>query len=806
MRRYSLVPLALLLLGSVASAGGGPETTLVAVNGRSPASRLVANEYAAMRDIPPNHLVVIEGVPHLGVVTLDVFLERIWKPIEAHMKREGIEDQIDLITYSVDFPYGVNFRSVLSVKKPGLDIGGTASLTGVTYLVRHVVAGKPFWDLQINRYYRVLIPGGSPPRDPTTEEQKLHAEAQKAIQRQDWAGAAMAYEDFLATFSYAAGPWYNLACCQARLGEPEKALESLERAVEKGYRDAGHAGRDPDLASIRERPEFKALCARMRDIKLTTHPGHGFRSTYAWTGGPEPAPPGKDSLHRYYLSTRLGYTGFKGNSVPEILACLRAAVSADGTRPDGTVYVCKNGNVRSTARQPFVPLLVERLTKLKRKVAVLEKGKDGQTGVIPIHKDDVIGAVVGTANFSWGKSKSRILPGAICEHLTSHGANFGTPGQTKISEFFRFGAAGSSGTVMEPMSYHHKFPNPLIHAYYAEGCSLAEAFFQSVWGPFQLMVAGDGLARPFAELREVEVKAPKSPWKGRVRIEPKGADARYELWVDGRRVAEGGALVLDTETLEDGHHDVRVVAIASDRVETRSYTTLEAVVMNSLTGKKTFTRDTRVSLGEPISVRASGGRGLEVLHAGRVVASAKKSRCVVPSEAVGPGKVVLIPRVLFNKGKAWRGAPIAVEVLPPKPIKSRVKDRKKKPGLLAKVALAKGEKEVVVPRLGDKRSGKRLRELPAVKGAKRIDLAGEISAPEEGFYQLVIVGSGKLDVSIAGKSILTDAELGPEPLFVPVSLAEGWHPVRIVLTPKGAPHLEIMLSGQVAYSAPDLRH
>ena len=53
---------------------------------------------------------------------------------------------------------------------------------------------------------------------------------------------------------------YNLACLGAREGRPEAALEHLARALElKPDRYGPMAPEDPDLASCRDRPEFRAL-------------------------------------------------------------------------------------------------------------------------------------------------------------------------------------------------------------------------------------------------------------------------------------------------------------------------------------------------------------------------------------------------------------------------------------------------------------------------------------------------------------------------------------------------------------------
>ena len=47
----------------------------------------------------------------------------------------------------------------------------------------------------------------------------------------------------------------------------------------------------------------------------------------------------------------------------------------------------------------------------------------------------------------------------------------------------------------------------MIHVHYARGCSLAEAFYQSVCGPYQLLIVGDPLCRPWANIPQVSVAA-----------------------------------------------------------------------------------------------------------------------------------------------------------------------------------------------------------------------------------------------------------------------------------------------------------
>jgi len=61
-------------------------------------------------------------------------------------------------------------------------------------------------------------------------------------------------EDFLAR--------YNLACSLALAQLPDEAIESLSKAVDLGYDDVAHMDVDPDLDSLRDRPDFLALFGR----------------------------------------------------------------------------------------------------------------------------------------------------------------------------------------------------------------------------------------------------------------------------------------------------------------------------------------------------------------------------------------------------------------------------------------------------------------------------------------------------------------------------------------------------------------
>jgi Zn-dependent protease len=63
---------------------------------------------------------------------------------------------------------------------------------------------------------------------------------------------------------------YNIACAEARAGRADEALAWIERAVEMGYRDVNAMASDSDLETLRSRPEFEAICDKLREAVVKT--------------------------------------------------------------------------------------------------------------------------------------------------------------------------------------------------------------------------------------------------------------------------------------------------------------------------------------------------------------------------------------------------------------------------------------------------------------------------------------------------------------------------------------------------------
>jgi hypothetical protein len=375
----------------------------------------------------------------------------------------------------------------------------------------------------------------------------------------------------------------------------------------------------------------------------------------------------------YLLAMSLGVTHGRGNKPEEIIASLRRAKEADGKKYRGTIYYMKNSDVRSTTRDAGYPDAIKELTELGVKAELLP-------GVTPNEKTDVAGMTTGKADVNLRGSGSTLLPGAIVDNLTSAAGQFlvrpdAPHPQTPVSEFIRLGAGGAAGAVVEPMAIAAKFPSPHIHVHYARGCSLAEAFYQSVAGPYQLIIVGDPLCQPWAVPPKVSVDGATegAVLKSTVRIKPTAtysdsrAAARFELFVDGVRrdtISPGGSFSFGAAGIADGYHELRVVAIDNTPVGVQGAWIGLVQVKNGVDAIQMSAAAKRIKLGETLSVEAKSTRkaDAEVFHNGRRlgVITGGSGKLTVDTTKLGKGKVQLWAQ---QSGKpALRSRPLAIEV------------------------------------------------------------------------------------------------------------------------------------------------
>lgn len=333
-----------------------------------------------------------------------------------------------------------------------------------------------------------------------------------------------------------------------------------------------------------------------------------FHAITFWTadGG---TTPDRSQGQAYLLSTMLGVTQGRGNTVAEVVGYLKRAAQADGTRPRGTFYYMKNNDIRSVTRHGCFDAAAAQLKRMGVSAVVAP-------GVLPAGAQDVLGVMTGAEDVNVGKSGDRLLPGAIVDNLTSYGGALEqSMGQTPLSAFLRAGAAGACGTVFEPLALQAKFPLPSLFIHYARGCSLAESFYQSVSGPYMLLVVGDPLCQPFAVPPKVAVAGIKAGQtvSGMLAIDatattvPLRRVGKMELYVDGRLVARfepGRAAQLDTAKLLDGYHELRVVAVSADAIETRGRLILPVIVNNHAQSLELTVSNAAVAATETVQIKA----------------------------------------------------------------------------------------------------------------------------------------------------------------------------------------------------------
>ena len=821
--RYTAAAAISLILSTtqLALAGQSPESVVVVVNADSWASLTVANEYARLRHIPAGNFVALSGLSSFDGMGPDEFRAQILGPVLKAIDDRGLRAQVDCIAYSVDLPSVIWVQSDMNGKKFPQVITAAASANSVTYLHElFMQKDTAYLDLDINRYARRTLPmaDGKPL---SAVERAEYARGVTLYDAKKFAEAVAAIAPLLVEPRNDAAVYYNFACCQALAGDADGAFASLKRAVEIGWRNHGQMTSDPDLASLAERADLKELVASMKARKVEVQETRGFRGEYAW--GVDGAPAAQGS--RYLLSTMLGVTAGRGNSVREVLECLRRAEQADATEPKGTVYIERNGDVRSTTREWAFAPLVDALRKLGVTALI-------EDGVLPVGKRDVAGAVIGIADFNWADSKSTILPGAICEHLTSCGGMMGErDGQTPCTAFIRAGAAGSSGAVTEPYALQAKFPSPFIQWHYARGATLAEAFYQSLEGPYQLLVIGDPLCRPWAKASSkggggvtVEGAARGATMKGQIELKPRGAPGEdpakeFEFFVDGVRVgrcAKGEVFALDTTKHGEGAHTLSVVATRSDAIESRDRVEYAvkfahavgagavnagAVNAGAVSAKASAAK---VAWGKPLSIEVAceGATGIDVMHLGRVVGhvNGAKGAAAVDSTAIGSEKAQLRAVAHFAASGAAAGGSRAIDAFSA-PIEVEVELPAIKAARAGKDAGARG---LTIATTASTGAAKGAKSAPAaavivtdtfdpawiasrVQDGKPFEITGWFDAPAADLWQVQIATNTGATVEIDGVKLVHAklSALGSSAAgsgtwhYAPANLAQGTHRLRI---------------------------
>ncbi|MEM9942482.1 MAG: hypothetical protein AAF939_13025 [Planctomycetota bacterium] len=670
-------------------AGGGPENVLLVVNADSASSKLLANHYVAGRNIPSRNVVYLSGIPDRETTTEEVFRDKIIKPILKEIETRKLGSSIDYIVYSSDFPTMVtNGKHFFALRDKLKESGQTldrrlyapnASLTSMTYFAGATSQDNPnYIALNSNSYYRV--PASAILKTPFIgTKQQLFVAATSEIQDDNRVELTKSIETLKTLFTTnprQPAMAYWLARRYAQLGEIKNATTALIAAVRLGWQYRVFTTSDPFFSKAMKDQAFKKLVSQIPDKPFDFAPTVAFRKRYLWApNGFANSEAGQGN--QFYLSSILAVTRNHGITEKEAVRQLRRTMAADSSFPTGTFYFTDTSDVRTRTRRPQFDKVVRRLKDMGHGAEIIK-------AVMPQQKRDILGLTTGTSKFNWTKTGSKILPGAFCDNLTSYGGMMHKAGQTKLSAFLANGAAGASGTIVEPYAIGAKFPHPMVHVHYARGCSLGESFYQSVYGPFQILLVGDALCQPFAKKPQLAVGglAAGDKVQGKIELtfesESEIPVVGFEMFVDGvavHRTAMKPKIDFDTTGMTDGYHEIRIVAVSAGSIESSQSIILPIEINNH--GKWTrlssehqdYLDSDQVKLTAP----SNYGDSIELLHNGRSIAKkiGKEVTFSIPGSLLGRGPVTLEALSIGESGRSVASFPLKMQ------IDGRISERKR---------------------------------------------------------------------------------------------------------------------------------
>jgi hypothetical protein len=214
--------------------------------------------------------------------------------------------------------------------------------------------------------------------------------------------------------------------------------------------------------------------------------------------------------------------------------------------------------------------------------------------------------------------------------------------------------------------------------HYVRGCTLAEAFYQSVYGPFQLLIVGDALCKPWAGEPELSVTGDivaNTSVKDTITFQLDGSNSPFpvrmiEFYLNGSLVRQiesnrTGEVKLDTRTLADGFHELRFVAVSQGPISSRRSTILPLTIDNEGHAVQLSANSHRVAVEDEIELRiqANGSEEMQLIHCSR---SLKKidgdfAEFKLPAYAFGRGPIRLQAVAKFGE-KYVRSAPLELEI------------------------------------------------------------------------------------------------------------------------------------------------
>ena len=572
----SLTTVWLLFLFPLKMMAGGPENVLVVVNLDSPESMAIANHFVQLRKIPSGNVVYLDNIPAKINCSQAEFRDNILLPVIQFINEHKLGNQIDCIAYSAGFPTGVSIKAHVNLLEEKVSdfqknvFKPRGSINALTFFYRAFVSDDPSYMLMDANWYARRIVRNLLEEPFVGELQQDYEKAISSYKQGEYETAIGRFATIVKDHPKQISARYYLARAMGYNGQEDDALKELKLCVLSGWCYRGLMENDKAFAGFRDDPRFQEIVNSSDRLAYGQLPTRGFDNRIHWAkNGWVNNDQSQGRL--FVLSTVLAVTTGRGNTLTEAIAQLKRSVAADGTHPQGTFIFTSNQDIRTKSRAHQFPLAIKELREMGFRAIQIRP-------VIPENRKNVLGATLGRANLDWPKSRSVFSAGAICDNLTSHGGSMALNAtQTPCTHFLAAGAAGASGTVIEPLAIANKFPDAQLHVHYARGCSLAESYYQSVKSPFQLLIVGDPLCRPWGQFPEFSIDGIENGATLNkdfsISLQAKAGSpgiGHYEMYVDGRRsspITPGKRINVNISRFPDGYHELRVVAYDDTRIQ-----------------------------------------------------------------------------------------------------------------------------------------------------------------------------------------------------------------------------------------------
>lgn len=658
-----------LCLFQSADAGLSSENVIVVVNGDSAVSRTVANHYIEYRQIPAKNVIVLSDVPEGIKTELDPFRDKILKPLLAEIDARKISGSARVIAYSAGFPTAVKIPSHSDkLKDPTAKKyqRPTASITGLTYFYRFVIADNPaYLSFGSNLYARgrfarnFINPFKGEQKERFEEAAKLQAEEKFAESAAIWQKLHDAYPSMPALAIRAAETY-------SEDGQDSKAVAMIRLALKSGWWSSSYLTQTPALDKHLNDPLLQRALPLLDDSPIAWQGPEAFSSSVGWamTGSRVPI---KEGGIPYLCSCSLAVVNRNASTLSGAVRVLKRASQSDRTFPTGRFSFGASGDVRSKTRFPGVADAI---------VYLQENGFETEIfrSVLPKKEGAILGIMCGTSNADLLSEKWILVRGAIAENLTSYGGAFDVDAQTKLTDFLAAGAAMSSGAVAEPYSLQFKFPSPMLYAYYARGLSAIESFYQSIASPYQLLIVGDPLAQPFAKAPDELVDMTLiNEGKRKLRLArrplglkiPKSPTAVIEVSINDKlfkTTPPVPTIEINWPENTSGIYDIRVTLTGLDRTQPRvtflseidvqgEYPAPKATVTKSRTGVDGLGNDGTKATPMEVTLECPGADRIELIHWGEIVGTVDSDSGAVTVETnkLGGGPLRFRPVAYFGE-------------------------------------------------------------------------------------------------------------------------------------------------------------